>query len=36
MVNGRFAAVFAVLFGLVMVLDRDDKENHEEMKKRVE
>ncbi len=25
MVNGRFAAVFAVLFGLVMVLDADDE-----------
>lgn len=25
MVNGRFAAVFAVLFGLVMVLDSDDE-----------
>lgn len=25
MVNGRFAALFAVLFGLVMVLDVDDK-----------
>jgi uncharacterized membrane protein YeiB len=24
MVNGRFAAVFAVLFGLVMVMDADD------------
>ena len=30
MVNGRFAAVFAVLLGLVMVLDADDTTSQEE------